>query len=1494
MKQKTLAFTISLILGSQAANANPSGAQVVHGTASFSNPTVNVLNVTNSHNAIINWQSFNIGQGQTTNFIQPSSSSSVLNRVIGNNPSQLLGNLNSNGRVFLINQHGILVGAGANINTGGFFGSTLNITDSDFLNGNLKFSGEGAGAISNQGYIHTGPGGNIVLIAPNIENGGVIEVDDGHVLLAAGKSITISSLENPAIQFEVTGDDNAVTNLGEILAHKGSASLFAGTLTHSGSIRAGGVVQNADGSISLVARHDIAIEDDSSLQAADVLVQSRKGSAMVAGDITAQKMNGHGGNIQLLGEYVGLVGDAHIDASGVLGGGQILVGGDYQGANEDVQNAKAVYAGSDTTVNADALENGDGGKVILWSDNATRSYGRISAKGGTSGGDGGFIETSGGYLDLGEYVPDASSLNGQNGEWLIDPYNITIGSGGPINITGDPDFSSTAESALLPVSSILAALSAGTDVSVTTGGGGSTELGDITIDADISSAHTGTATLTLNAHNNIEIVNFSGVTIEATNGVLNLIFNPDSDGDGSGEFVVSADYFTVHSINTNGGELTVNGDSRIGGEGTFNLENTNWIMNDELILSYDFMSNPLLFYINNDSTLINDGVIRLDGVSIDTIAGSGTLINNGDLIVEGSSGFNSSISTNTSFSNYGLIDVQSGNTLDMSGYTLDLASGTGLGGSGTFVGNVDVNGGSVWGGTGQYASGTLTINGDLHFYNGLLHSVVGAGSAAWESSSVSANSIIVDDGTLMVTWEGSLSAQTATSDAFYTDTTLNLMSCPAAGCMSGTGFSTVINPLLITNSNLSVTSASIDTLDYSVVYANDVVNNANIVTWTSGPTGNWNIGTNWSSNAIPTASDYVFLENADPLQTISITDAQTIAGLQSNNLLSIEDNGSLTVNGDVFFVRDFNPGSGGLMLTAATASLNGSGVIYNVAGTLMDLESGSLNKDIVSWGDIQFTAGSSFEINRDLYNQGLLAFDSAGVNTITGVGQIHGTGEVKSQNASVILDWSGILDLGTGATDMTDMTALSVLGGAILNVEETLFPTTLNLAGGVILDGAGNLVIQSGSTVNIAGAAFSGSSGTLNVNNQGTINVGSGGILTLTNANLSNASGLITGAGGVYIDPQSTLLLNATDTIENLSLLDGTIISNGYTNSGNFDWNSGTVTGTGLITSGNVMISSGTLNTDWLIAPTGVVNWVSAENQNLDIIDATITNRGEFTISSFINTQQARLASKNFSTSSNASFINEGLFIIDADAFPGIQGADIVEIDLANLAFDNVGGTIGIASGTFRLVNGGVAQDLVLDQAGESLQGYGTFDGNVINVAGTVSPGRSDVANDSFNTGTLTITGDFIQRTNGTLVIKMDSTVSGLEHDVLDVGGTLDAGGAIRFAVINGNTPTQLAALLDQSFEPLKYSSFANRFASVDIPAGLDFTFSDTGVISISSNNVYLNELASQLEVLFENEDLNHRQIVRVMKMLDGRVELLVGDDDEDDRKKRAPRLVCK
>jgi filamentous hemagglutinin family protein len=153
-------FTFTYALAASAvAAANPRGAEVVHGAASFATPNPHTLEITNSPSAILNWQSFNIGAAETTRFIQESAASAVLNRVVGGSSSEILGNLLSNGRVFLINEAGILIGRDATIDTAGLVMSTLDIQDADFLGGRLHFEGDADnGGITNHGYIKSAPG----------------------------------------------------------------------------------------------------------------------------------------------------------------------------------------------------------------------------------------------------------------------------------------------------------------------------------------------------------------------------------------------------------------------------------------------------------------------------------------------------------------------------------------------------------------------------------------------------------------------------------------------------------------------------------------------------------------------------------------------------------------------------------------------------------------------------------------------------------------------------------------------------------------------------------------------------------------------------------------------------------------------------------------------------------------------------------------------------------------------------------------------------------------------------------------------------------------------------------------------------------------------------------------------------------------------------------------------------------------------------------------
>ena len=386
--------------------ANPVNPTVVSGTANFSQSGT-TLTVTNSNGAIINWDKFSIKAGETTHFAQPSVSSAVLNRVL-NDPSAIYGTLSSNGRAWLINPAGIMVGASGRIDTAGFVASTLNLRNEDFLAGRKLFENTpGAANVINQGEIRTPSGGSVYLVGSNVSNEGIIHTPAGETILAAGNTVSLIDSATPGVKVEITGAAGNSTNLGSITAEAGRVGIVGVIVRNSGLVNASSVVSEG-GRVFLKASQDAYVDG--------------------AGRIVTTGTRG--GRVEVLGERVAVMDQASIDASGSSGGGAILVGGDYQGANPEIRNASVSYFGPQASLRADALGTGDGGKVVIWADDTTRAYGSISARGGDVAGNGGLVETSGKRsLGIAGARVDTRAPNGGSGTWLLDPSDISIVSG---------------------------------------------------------------------------------------------------------------------------------------------------------------------------------------------------------------------------------------------------------------------------------------------------------------------------------------------------------------------------------------------------------------------------------------------------------------------------------------------------------------------------------------------------------------------------------------------------------------------------------------------------------------------------------------------------------------------------------------------------------------------------------------------------------------------------------------------------------------------------------------------------------------------------------------------------------------------------------------------------------------------------------------------------------------------------------------------------------
>ncbi len=339
----------------------------------------------------------------------------------------------------MVNPNGVLFGAGARVNADAFVASTLNLRDSDFLDGKYRFSGNGGG-IENRGEITAAPGGYIAFIAPQVVNTGSASAPMGTVATGAGERVTLNFAGNRLVGLSVATDtlDTLIDNRGAIRAEGGAILLTAAgaeavtrsVINNTGVIEASSLSTDG-GRIVLTAGKDISLGAGSMLAAdggkgGEVAVQARAGTLLAGGDISARGTTGEGGSVQLLGRYVGLLDGAQVDASGASGGGTVLVGGDYRGANAGVQNAFRTYVGAQATIRADALQQGDGGKVIVWADDTARFHGTVSVGGGAQGGDGGSVEISGRRnMELLGAVDVAAPL-GSGGRVLLDPEDIVL------------------------------------------------------------------------------------------------------------------------------------------------------------------------------------------------------------------------------------------------------------------------------------------------------------------------------------------------------------------------------------------------------------------------------------------------------------------------------------------------------------------------------------------------------------------------------------------------------------------------------------------------------------------------------------------------------------------------------------------------------------------------------------------------------------------------------------------------------------------------------------------------------------------------------------------------------------------------------------------------------------------------------------------------------------------------------------------------------------
>ncbi len=463
------------MIASASAQAAPAGGTIVGGSGVIEQLGADTTIIQNTDRLAIDWDTFNIGAEERVQFIQPDADSIALNRILGNEASQIFGRLDANGHVILMNPNGVLFGESATVNVGGLVAAGLNINADDFINGEMVFQAlEGKdGAVINQGIINAATGGNVALIGKQVDNQGLISAKLGSVTLAAGKEAVLTFDNQGLIGVRVSkeilqselGVDAAVSNSGEITAEGGrvlltgsaSQDIFSRAVNADGLNAKTSVVMHEDGSFTLGAGADVVntgtiSTSSTTAEAGDIVVLGENvnssgtilaNSKTAAGDIeihsrdttlltensTTSAINdgaGSGGQIKILGDRVGVLDQSQIHTSGTHGGGDIHIGGGFQGKETQLRNASRTAIGKDTLIEANALTEGDGGDVIVWADETTSFTGEINVRGGELGGDGGFVEVSGkeNLRFLGSV--DRTAVRGENGTLLLDPEAVVI------------------------------------------------------------------------------------------------------------------------------------------------------------------------------------------------------------------------------------------------------------------------------------------------------------------------------------------------------------------------------------------------------------------------------------------------------------------------------------------------------------------------------------------------------------------------------------------------------------------------------------------------------------------------------------------------------------------------------------------------------------------------------------------------------------------------------------------------------------------------------------------------------------------------------------------------------------------------------------------------------------------------------------------------------------------------------------------------------------
>ncbi|MCS6242328.1 MAG: filamentous hemagglutinin N-terminal domain-containing protein [Opitutus sp.] len=1360
-----------------APTALPTGANVVSGVASLQQSGANLTITQSSQQLITNWQTFNIGSDASVRFVQPSASSVALNRVQSSDPSAIYGSLSSNGQVFLLNPAGVIFGASARVDVGGLVASSLALSDAGFLAGRHAFeknAGAAAAWVVNAGQIRTAEGGYVAFLAPRVENQGTISAAQGSVALVAADKVSLNFDGQRLINFTV--DQGALD----------------AQVQNSGRLQASG------GAVLLSAR------------AADHLTQSVVNQS---GVIEASSLTTKGGRIVLEGDAITLSAGSRTEATGPTGGGEVLVGGDWQGGGPLYQ-ATTVKMEAGASIDVSATQAGDGGKVVLWSEVAqsesrTTVQGSIFAKGGPVGGNGGQIETSGYVAEVGGATISASAANGVGGLWLIDPTDATI----------DQTIANTYVATLNGGTSVLNEVS-----------------GNISIDSGVTLAKTvgGDATLTLKATG--DIVFNSSVAISSTLGKLNTVLWADSDSNSSG----SIRLLNGSSIISNGGDITMGGganplsgaafgdrgvdlDSNVtltAGAGSVSLRGTSNRSTGDTGIGVRLIDHVVV--TGADITVVGTGSANAGsadrnwGVSLEatsSITGTGTVA------ITGTGGVGSGSSVNGN-NNQGIF-LDSSSSITASGSGAMTLTGTG-GGTGTSTTNFGIYllGSSVVKTTGAGALSLVGTGGNGT--NGLFGVKVNGSTVSAEGVDAGSTVSITGTGGTGQTGSGATHGVSIENSAVVESAGGNVT---VTGTGGGNG-SGSYNMGVVVQSGGIVRSGGAGTLaiagtggsgagsnQYGVLLSGGNIRSAGGaigvtgVGGSSGGTDSFGIIAESTSTVGDNSSGAITLHATGASGSSDLNVASTAFGgasyagniainantFSSYSASTLQTTGGLTIAPRTSFSSTFTwSGSNAGSLTGLTINSLSSlgGLTLGKSGNTADLTIGGASSIA---GPINLFGGN-IAINAALTATG------TNTTTLTATGSINGSGLITSTTVDL-----------NAATGIGNTTALNLAASSI-SADTTAGKIDLNNA----LATATTVTSLTSASTTDQGILITfdqTGGGAVNFTNVSTVgSTGGFGDISLSNtgANLTIGTAATTsGDSRIFLTTTTSGNLILTGTTGSASVGDGGL---NFTSAGN-------ISGAGLVT-GNA------INT--LLAQTGI----SLNTAVGDVFQEIVTAAGDITIS---NTQALQLPA--FTAPGNVTLTSTGGVIRQYETFFSIvvagttnltAGANAITLNnatndftgavsLSNSGANNVSlrdtnaldlGTVGVGSGTLTVQSGGaLTQSGVITQAASAGAASFTAGANAItlnnasnNFTGTVSLSNSGANNVSLRDTNALDLGT-VSVGSGTLTVQSGGalTQSGVITQAASAGVASFTAGAFAITLANASNDFTGALSLSNS-----------------------------------------------------------------------------------------------